>query len=232
VNLRDDLGYTVTEGDNVEVRGVVSQFNGLTQVTAEEITFINSNNQLPAPQTVSILNEASESRLVVINDVTIVDPSEWRADPDASYNVRFTTSTLDTFVVRIDDGSSVDDLPAPQIGVPISITGIGGQFDRDAPYLEDYQLFPRTQGDFSFVNSTFEVEASALFEALPQGEGWQLEVKQEIKQLELRDINGRLVSRFQDLQPGSVFLAKPVASSYILTATTQENKRGSVILVR
>jgi len=231
VNLRDDLGYTVTEGDNVEVRGVVGQFNGLTQINAEEITFINSNNQLPAPQTVSTLDEASESRLVTLDGVTIIDVDEWRADPSASYNVRFLTANLDTVVIRIDDGSTIGGMPAPDDGTYF-ITGIGGQFDRNAPFLDDYQLFPRSPSDFVGISSTLEIHASELFNVLPQGDGWQLELRQEIKQLELRDMNGRLISRLQNLQPGNVFLQKPASSSYILSALSKDNKRGSTILVR
>lgn len=231
-NLRDDLGYTVVEGDNVEVRGVVSQFNGLTQVEAEEITFINSNNTLPEPAAVELLDEFSESRLVTLSGLTIVDPNEWLADPSASYNVRFTNINQDTFVIRIDDGSTVGDLEAPTVGETIVITGIGGQFDRDAPLLDDYQLFPRSRADFPFIFSTIEIDPNELFTVLPQGDGWQLEVKQAIKQLELHDIQGRLVSRLTNVQPGRVFLAKPVASSYVLSALTPENRRGSVVLTQ
>ncbi len=231
-NLTDDLGYSVVEGDNIEVRGVVDQFNGLTQIEAEEITFINSGSPIPAAQSVTTLNEFSESRLVALGDLSIVDPNEWRADPAVSYNVRFTNADQDTFTIRIDNGSSVGMMAAPGVNDVLEITGIGGQFDRNAPFLDDYQLFPRSESDFSFAFSTIEVDASELFSVLPQGGGWQLNIVQALELVELRDISGRLVSRLTNLQPGTVFLDKPATAAYVLTAITVDKKRGSLVLTR
>ncbi|MFK8055537.1 MAG: lamin tail domain-containing protein [Saprospiraceae bacterium] len=234
-NLRDDLGYMVTQGDLISVRGQVDQFNGLTQIAAEEISFVRGGNSYRAREEVLELDEYSESRLVVLEDLSIVDVNEWRDDPAASFNVRFTNANRDTFSIRIVGGSGIVEVVTSSeiAGIVLDIIGIGGQFDRDAPYFDDYQLFPRNYEDLGFfVDNVSEVDLGELFSVLPQGDGWQLDVKQVIKQLELRDIQGRVVSRLSNVQPGTVFLNKPVASSYVLTAITAENKRGSVVLVR
>ena len=40
--------YTVTEGDEVVVRGAISQFNGLTQITPDTVILVSSGNDLHA----------------------------------------------------------------------------------------------------------------------------------------------------------------------------------------
>ncbi len=232
-NFLDNLGYTVVQGDRITVRGQVDQFNGLTQIVADEILFVNADNSIPSAVSVYELDEFSESRLVILFGLVIVDPNEWLADPTVSYNVRFVNSDLDTVVIRISSGSSIGNMPAPQVGESNAFRGIGGQFDRDAPFLGDYQLFPRDSTDVGFVSSnTTEIKPSELFTVLPQGGGWQLYIKQALELLELRDVSGRIVSRLTDVQAGTVFFNKPTASAYILTATTTDNKRGSLVLTR
>ena len=45
-NGTNDLGYTVTEGDAVTIKGTINQFNGLTQIIADELT-LNSSRKYP-----------------------------------------------------------------------------------------------------------------------------------------------------------------------------------------
>lgn len=138
----DPLGYTVISGDNLTIIGEVTQYNGLAEVVPTSITINSQGNGVPAPQVVTTLNEESESKLVKFKDATLVDPSTWMTS--GSFNVDFTDGT-ETIQVRIDSDTNIAGEPAPTGAV--DITGIGGQFDFDAPYEEGYQMFPRSTSD-------------------------------------------------------------------------------------
>jgi hypothetical protein len=60
----DDFGYTVAEGDSIEVTGEVSHFNGLAQMSfLTDITVLGTGN-VPAPVVVIELDETTESELI------------------------------------------------------------------------------------------------------------------------------------------------------------------------
>jgi len=138
-NFEGDLGYTVTEGDSVHVVGSIGQFNGLTQIAPESVELISAGNALVDPLVVSTLDEISESYLVRIECVELVDPSQWIND-GSGFNVDLTDGT-NTYLMRVDADTDVFGTAAPE-GV-FTLTGIGGQFDGDTPYDEGYQILPR-----------------------------------------------------------------------------------------
>ncbi len=130
--------YTVTEGDSVRVIGVVSQFNGLSQFNPDSMVVISSGANVPAPFVVTDLDESTESRYIRINDVTLVDPSQWNTGN--SFTAQITNGT-DTFDLRADSDISVSDM-LPPVGV-FDVIGIGGQFDLNGPpYTTGYQILP------------------------------------------------------------------------------------------
>mgnify|MGYP001798990964 CR=1 FL=1 len=63
-NGSNDFGYTVTEGDEVTVRGTISQFNGLTQINADTVFMNSMDNSLFDPTEVAVLDESTESQLI------------------------------------------------------------------------------------------------------------------------------------------------------------------------
>src|SRR4029079_16287581 len=74
------FGYTVTEGDEVEVKGMITQFNGLTEIEPDTLIFISSGNPLKTPTSFIALGEDTESDLVKKTFVTgyeFDDPSQW-----------------------------------------------------------------------------------------------------------------------------------------------------------
>jgi plastocyanin len=136
-------GYTVTEGDSIRVIGTISHFNGLAQINPDSIVLISQGHTVPTPVVVTQLDESTESEVVRINGVTIIDPSQW-TNSGSGFNVDITNGT-DTFSMRIDNEVDLYALPAP-IGV-FDIVGIGGQFDGSVPRNEGYQILPRYQAD-------------------------------------------------------------------------------------
>lgn len=136
-------GYVVAEGDSLVVQGSLSEFNGLAQLSPDSIFLASSGNAIADAVVVTALDESTESELVQLNCVTLVDASIWPADGDNS-NVQFTNG-VDTFSVRIDKETEIDGSAAP-VGY-LNLRGIGAQFDSSTPALGGYQLFPQTLAD-------------------------------------------------------------------------------------
>ena len=166
-NPTDELGYSVLEGDQIKVKGYIDQFNGLTEIIAQEITFISSNNFLEAPQVVIKPNESTESRLIQIKNLHLVDNAQWATGQGAGFNVQAVSdiNPQDTIVIRIDNDVDLFNQPAPP--QPFDLTGIGGQFDQSAPYLSDYQIAPRYIPDVSSLVGTKEADFSANVRLTP-----------------------------------------------------------------
>ena len=140
--FNNDVGYDVTDGDELRVVGELAEFNGLAEIIPTSINIISQGNSIPDPKVVTGLNESLEASLVTIQDVSLVDENQWMNS--GSFNVDMTNGTI-TFQVRIDSDIEVSGMDAPQ--GTFDITGIVGQFDNEAPYSEGYQVFPRRASD-------------------------------------------------------------------------------------
>lgn len=142
-NGANDFGYTVNEGDSIHAIGVIDQFNGLTQLLLDTLIYQASGLDLNEPVLITSLNEATESEMVRMNCVRLVDPSQW-TNQGPGFNVDITDG-LNTITMRIDAQVDLYGSEAPQ--GKFSVIGIGGQFDANAPYDSGYQLLPRYSAD-------------------------------------------------------------------------------------
>jgi hypothetical protein len=143
-------GYTVTEGDSVQVYGRVAQVNGMAQLTQlDTILFLGSGRPLRNAKVVTVLNESTESNLVKFNLVKLSNPSKWPTTALAA-NTSVTLKVLtvsDSFDVVIDSETDIDGKAAPS-GF-FNVAGLGAQNDASSPYTSGYQLFPRRMSDFT-----------------------------------------------------------------------------------
>jgi len=149
-----NFGYTVTERDKVSIRGRVIQFNGLIQIDPDTIIKLSGNNTLVTPLNVPAPVESSESSLIRINNCRLVDDAEWTTGMgNGGFNIRLVSDNnpQDTILVRIDNDTETYNAPLPN--QPFNITGIGSQFDTDAPFTSGYQLLPRYNNDISTLVS-------------------------------------------------------------------------------
>ncbi len=142
-NFNGNFGYTVQEGDSIMVKGEIVQFNGLLEIEPDTLSLIASGKTLKQPTVVNNLGEATESDLIQINEVIVMDPTQW-TNSGSGFNVDITNGT-DVFEMRIDNDVNIYGQPAP-VGY-FNVTGIGGQFDPSAPYDTGYQVLPRYQAD-------------------------------------------------------------------------------------
>lgn len=135
--------YTVTEGDQIIVRGTIGQFNGLNQINPDTILFVSAGNTLEDPELVTELNESTEAKLVRINQVWLVSPAQW-TNSGAGFNIDLTDGT-NAYSMRIDNDCNIFGTPAPVD--TFDVIGLGYQFDNSLPYTSGYQFYPRYQQD-------------------------------------------------------------------------------------
>ncbi len=157
-----NLGYTVNEGDQVRVIGVIGHFNGVAQINADSIVVVGTNATLPTPVVITEINETTESQLIRMNNVYVVNPTQW-TNAGSGFSVNVTDGT-DTIQLRIDaDVSDVYNAPCP-VGT-FDVVGIGGQFDNSAPHTSGYQFLPRYLADFIYpIPVTYDL---AITEVMP-----------------------------------------------------------------
>lgn len=156
-----NLGYTVREGDEIRVEGVLSEFRGLTQILAESITILSAGNDLVEPKVITALSEASEGSLVKFTG-SLQDEGMW-TNQGSGFNVNFVDGDGNIIDVRI---VSATEIFGTEPQVYSSVTGIGSQFTSNAPFDTGYQLVPRYLRDFEISTGLSPVQ-TIDFEIFP-----------------------------------------------------------------
>ena len=153
--------YNVREGDLIRVIGSVAHFNGLAQINLDSLVLLDSNQTLPIAEVVTVLSEYSESRLVRLNNLTLVNPSQWPV-PGTGGSGRTVTVTNGTtnFDMRIDNDVNLYGTAAP-VG-PFDLVGLGGQFAASPPHTGGYQLLPRYVQDLIQVTFSYGQVSGSL----------------------------------------------------------------------
>jgi hypothetical protein len=141
----NDFGYDVQEGDSVRVRGVIDQYLGLAQIRLDTLIYEGSGFDSETPNLVFEMDEETESRIVTMKCVELVDPDEW-TNTIPAFDVRLTFGAQE-IVMRVDANTDLFNQPAP-IGV-FGVTGIGGQRDYNPPLVDGYTITPRGQSDLT-----------------------------------------------------------------------------------
>lgn len=209
----NNFGYTVTEGDELIVRGEITEFNCLTQITPDTLWVVSTGNQLVTPETTTFLSEDLESELLRINNLTMVDPGQWLGN-GASFNVDVTNGS-DTYLLRIDNDSELSSMPAPS-GAFHAI-GLGGQFNNQGNCLVGYQFFPRYAADIILLNATEEDYLAQKIQFYPNPASDWLFVKTDLKieAVTLLNLLGQALSRQEN--PGAeIDLSHLAAGVYLV----------------
>lgn len=152
------FGYSVLEGDSIEVQGTISSNRGLINVTAlDTLKILGTGKQIKIPTIVSKLNEASENNLVRVNAlkfITTPTGGVWQSNTAISC-IKVGSSPIDTIILRILSSSAIVGQPLPSTGL-FSVIGIGGQASSSAisPYSFDgYYILPRKVSDIILVDT-------------------------------------------------------------------------------
>ena len=151
------------------------------------------------------LNEDTESKLVRLTNLHLVDDAQWTTGTGGSgFNALAVSDDhpLDTIDIRIDRDVETYNAPVPQ--QPFDLIGIGGQFDTSLPYTEGYQILPRYNADISTLSKTREVDFSQFVKISPNpaSELVQIDMSLEFDLLTLIGMDGRTIKSYQ--KPGTM----------------------------
>lgn len=141
----DNYNYLVEEGDSVRVRGAIQQFQGRAQILADTLILAAEDQPIQEPELVNELNEETESDLIRLKCVELVNPAEW-TNIAPQFEVYVSTGAA-LYKMVIDGDTDLFGTEAPE-GV-FGVTGIGGQRDDEAPFLDNYTVLPRGAFDLS-----------------------------------------------------------------------------------
>lgn len=191
-NNSNTFGYSVIEGDEIIVHGTITQFNGLAEIIPDTLFVLSNNNTLTSPTEVTILDESTESQLIEIKNLTIVDPSEWDNSDPNGFNVEVTNG-IDIFEMRIDQDVNLYEMAVPDFS--FNLTGLGGQYDTDNPFLEGYQILPRYLEDLEMITSTSDLfsKMNVKFFPNPVNNFLTIEMNQRADKLEVYNILGQVI---------------------------------------
>lgn len=228
-NPNNDFGYAVTEGDELRIEGTVEQFRGLLQINVSGLELLSQDNQLMLPTVVTELGEETENRLIMIENVEVVDPSEWTNNP-GGFTVRVTNG-MDEFDMRIPRNADVDSEP---FSGSLHIVGLGGQFSStSAPFLDGYQILPRYQEDFLLSGSVFEqVDLGVKYYPNPVRNQLFIESDHIIERMDLYNMSGKLLKQEMSSGFNETFdFSNIKAGNYILTVFSEKGYQSVSISV-
>ncbi len=214
----ENFGYTVNEGDEVAVQGTIAQFNGLTQINPSNVTLLSSDNDLHDPEVVTVIGESEESKLVKLENMTLVDPSQWTGS-GSGFNVDITDGA-NTYTMRIDNDVDLYSMPAPTFAL-FNVTGLGGQFDSSDPFTEGYQLLPRYMEDIEEVEisvNDLSLAAEVDFRPNPTSDRLWINTQIQMDQIRVTNMLGQPLMEFSGPQQSTeISVSELPAGLYLLT---------------
>lgn len=224
-----NLDYTVNEGDLINLKGVVSEFRGFTQITAEEIELLEQGVDLVTPLVVTELNESTESSLIKLEGVEIVNPMDWPetgegADIELSVNGQ-------SFLMRIQrETPRANQAPSGTLNV----TGMGGQFTNSVPADDGYQIIPRYEADIEMVSAIQNLEGNVEIDVFPNPTATSVRINTEEKMIDLTlyDIRGMVIEKVQPHSEVYDLKMDLLPAGYYLLKVTTNNGISSIQLVR
>lgn len=142
------------EGDSIQCTGVVTQFNGLTELQPVNSFNVLATNRPFGPQVVTCSDirnngELYEGKLIRINGVTAVRNfsgqliTTWQTTGSGT-NYRIFVGT-DSCEIRIYTSTNIANSQVPPY--PFSVIALASQFDASPPYNSGYQIIPRRLSD-------------------------------------------------------------------------------------
>jgi hypothetical protein len=144
------------DGDGVsDIKGQLSEYHGLLQISLIEDFTMTGNNQIQTPQVVTIAdylanNEDYESQLIKFENVTIDGNGDTEFQANTSYDV---TDGTDTVILRT-YFPDIENVTIPTTAV--NLTGIAGQ------YNANIQIYPRDDDDIEEINAIAENNIAGL----------------------------------------------------------------------
>lgn len=144
------------EGDSVEVSGFVNHVLGYGLINfggSSDTIALQGFRSIAPPKVVTALDEASESQLVTLENLNLLDGT-WT--PNAKFSLRMRNNLGKIFTVYIENDSNrfsaITEIDNKGL---YNITGIGGQYDASGggSTISGYEILPRRMSDIRKVGS-------------------------------------------------------------------------------
>jgi len=114
-----NLPVSLNEGDSIDVTGLVTCFNGLSQIVIQSVQLHANNRPLVNPREVMFLGESTESMLVKIRNLEFMS-SSWPASPSGSgLGGQFDSSIPKDSRYQLSPRRSTDITPAAPLELPV-----------------------------------------------------------------------------------------------------------------
>lgn len=220
------FGYSVVEGDEVAMRGSITQFSGLTQITPDTLWKISSNNSLESSTIITALSETTESEFVKFNKVAFKDKTQWKTGQGTGFTVDLDAGGT-TITMRIDNDIDLFNQPAPTY-TWFNLTGLGSQFDNTSPYTSGYQILPRYASDLEGLVSIHDQSLDSKIILSPNPSGGDVNIFTDLNVSEIMIYNtlGAVMKEYKnfeinknlninDLSPGMYFLKFNVLGDFV-----------------
>jgi signal transduction histidine kinase len=155
IELFSEAPGTLSEGDSVRATGVLASYNGLTQLRLLQYELIPSTRRMPAPTRFAIGHDDAEhyeGTLVRLRGRIARRGTNKGGETLDLENLDGARGWITLFVPFVLHPEAM--LAQYAVGDVIDVTGVLGQFDRTAPYTEDYQIYVRSSADIDAVGVT------------------------------------------------------------------------------
>jgi PAS domain S-box-containing protein len=158
-------GPTLQRGDSVRVRGVIDQAYGLTQLQGLDYRVVDGPSQLPPPLPLTVTAAAAEryeGQLVQVRARLVATGSNeggdflQLVDRDGETSAQLTVFVANRHMGRFQ-------LDRFGEGDEVTVTGVLGQHDFNAPYTSYYQIEPRTRDDLVLSGGLSPYVRTALY---------------------------------------------------------------------
>jgi len=161
---------------------------------------------------------------VRLEGLSLVDPQAWD-DSGGSFNVAVTDGSS-TFNVRVDNSTTLAGTDGPG-DMMFNLTGIGGQFDSEAPFDEEYQLLPRYEEDLDIISSTVDQKLGSAIKVFPNPAREQLTIAldTDVALLSLRNALGQEMLRLMQVEAGTRTLSLDGMAPGLYTLVFRNGKR-------
>lgn len=184
INVFTPDPFNVVQGEELQISGVIDQFNGLLEIIPDDIQVLSTGNQLVEPDPVTVLDESTESSYLYLYDYTI---DSIVATGTSGWNIYTKTADGVSVLVRLDSDTGL----TPDAVSGNWINGIGSQFDNQFPFTEGYQLLAL---EFLFVDGIEFLDKSAIsLQPNPANDFIQLNSELTLKSVEIYSMDGRML---------------------------------------
>jgi hypothetical protein len=160
------FGYTVAEGDSIEITGQVNAFRGLHEVDRLDTIITLGTAIINAPVLVTALNESTENNLVRLDSVrfTTTQTGNW----PTGGNLSAITALGDTITIRVLATSGLAGKPFPAAPT-FDVIGLGSQFTTTPANFNGYQIYPRVEDDVIYIPIITPTDSLLAFDLLTPG---------------------------------------------------------------